>query len=47
VCAAGLLSPVRADAKLQCQSRSQLDRLYQPVVDDLNTPIQFVGLKTA
>ncbi len=44
---AGLLSPVRADGKLQRQSRSELDRLYQRVVDDLDTLIQFVGLKAA
>jgi len=44
---AGLLSPVRTDAKLHSQSRSQLDRLYQRVVDDLDTLIQFVGLKAA
>ena len=44
---AGLLSPVRADGKLQSQSRSQLNRLYQRVVDDLDTHIQFVGLKAA
>ena len=44
---AALLSPVPADGKLQSQSRSQLDRLYQRVVDDLNTLIQFVGLKAA
>ena len=44
---AGLLSPVRADAKLQSQSRSQLDRLYQRVVDDLDNLIQAVGLKAA
>jgi hypothetical protein len=44
---AGLLSPVHADGKLHSQSRSQLDRLYQRVVDDLDTLIQFVGLKAA
>jgi hypothetical protein len=44
---AGLLSPVGADAKLHSQSRSQLDRLYQRVVDDLDTLIHFVGLKAA
>jgi hypothetical protein len=44
---AGLLSPLRADAKLQSQSRSQLDRLYQRVVDDLDNLIQAVGLKAA
>src|SRR5271166_6199421 len=30
---AGLLSPVRADANLPNQRRSQLDRLYQRIVD--------------
>jgi len=44
---AGLLSPVRADAKLQSQSRLQLDRLYQRVDDDLDNLIQAVGLKAA
>ena len=44
---AGLLSPVHADGKLQSQNRSQLDQLYQRVVDDLDTLIQFVGLKAA
>jgi hypothetical protein len=43
----GLLSPVRADAKLQSQRRSQLDRLYQRVVDDLDNLIQAIGLKAA
>lgn len=33
---AGLLRPFSADPKLQQQKRSQLDRLYQRVVDDLN-----------
>ena len=44
---AGLLSPVRADAKLPNQRRSQLDRLYQRVVDDLDALIHAVGLKAA
>ena len=44
---ASLLSPVRADGKLHSQSRSQLDLLYQRVVDDLDTLIQVVGLKAA
>ncbi len=44
---AGLLSPVPADAKLRSQNRSQLDRLYQRVVDDLDALIQAVGLKAA
>ena len=44
---AGLLSPIKADASLQNQHRSQLDRLYQRVVDDLDRLIQAVGLKAA
>jgi hypothetical protein len=44
---AGLLSPVKADAKLETQRRSQLDRLYQRVIDDLDTLVRAVGLKAA
>jgi hypothetical protein len=33
---AGLLQPLSGDARLQQQKRSQLDRLYQRVVDDLD-----------
>jgi hypothetical protein len=44
---AGLLSPVRADARLPNQRRSQLDRLYQRIVDDLDALIHAVGLKAA
>ena len=44
---AGLLSPVKADAKLHSQNRSPLDRLYQRVLDDLDALIQAVGLKAA
>ena len=44
---AGLLSPFKADAKLHDQNRSQLDRLYQRVVDDLDRLINAVGLKAA
>ena len=44
---AGLLSPIKADAGLHSQRRSQLDRLYQRVVDDLDKLIQAVGLKAA
>jgi hypothetical protein len=44
---AGLLSPIKADAKLEPQRRSQLDRLYQRVIDDLDTLVQAVGLKAA
>jgi hypothetical protein len=45
--AAGLLSPVAADARLEAQKRSQLDRLYQRVIDDLDTLVRAVGLKAA
>ena len=44
---AGLLSPVSADAALPSQRRSQLDRLYQRVVDDLDALIHAIGLKAA
>jgi hypothetical protein len=44
---AGLLSPIKADARLQSQRRSQLDRLYQRVTDDLDTLVRAVGLKAA
>ena len=44
---AGLLSPIKGDATLHDQHRSQLDRLYQRVVDDLDRLIQAVGLKAA
>jgi hypothetical protein len=44
---AGLLSPINADARLQSQRRSQLDRLYQRVIDDLDTLVRAVGLKAA
>ena len=44
---AGLLQPVKADSKLQQQKRSQLDRLYQRVVDDLDQLLKAVGLKAA
>ena len=43
----GLLSPIKADATLRSQHRSQLDRLYQRVVDDLDRLIHAVGLKAA
>ena len=38
---------VRMCPKLHSQHRSQLDRLYQRVVDDLDKLIQAVGLKAA
>jgi hypothetical protein len=44
---AGLLSPVRADATLPGQRRSQLDHLYQRVSDDLDALIHAIGLKAA
>jgi hypothetical protein len=44
--AAGLLRPFRSDAQLKTQ-RSQLDCLYQRVVDDLNKLLLAVGLKAA
>jgi len=44
---AGLLSPIKSDAKLENRKRSQLDRLYQRVVDDLDTLVRAVGLKAA
>ena len=44
---AGLLSAVSADARVAHQRRSQLDRLYHRVVDDLDALVQAVGLKTA
>ncbi|MFZ0591228.1 MAG: hypothetical protein WAM39_12145 [Bryobacteraceae bacterium] len=44
--AAGLLRPFRSDAQLRTQ-RSQLDRLYQRVVDDLDKLLLAVGLKAA
>src|SRR5258706_3428537 len=44
---AGLLSPIKADARLEPQRRSQLDRLYQRVIDDLDTLVLAIGLKAA
>jgi DNA-binding transcriptional ArsR family regulator len=44
---AGLLRPFSGHTKLQQQSRSQLDRLYQRVVDDLSRLMDAVGLKAA
>jgi hypothetical protein len=43
----GLLAPFSGDAKLQRQKRSQLDKLYQRIVDDLDKLMQAVGLKAA
>ncbi len=44
---AGLLQPFRGDSKVGEQKRSQLDRLYQRVIDDLDQLIDTVGLKAA
>ena len=44
---AGLLRPVAGDRKLQQQRRSQIDHLYQRVIDDLDNLMQAVGLRTA
>jgi hypothetical protein len=44
---AGLLRPVPGDRKLHPMKRSQLDRLYQHVIDDLDNLIHAVGLKAA
>jgi hypothetical protein len=41
---AGLLNPFRADARLPHDRRTQLDRLYQRVVDDLDALVRAVGL---
>ncbi len=43
----GLLAPFFGDSKLQHQKRSQLDRLRQRVVDDLDKLLEAVGLKVA
>ena len=45
--AAGLLQPHRADSKLKVPKRTQLDRLYQKVLDDLEELVDAVGLKAA
>src|SRR5580692_2321093 len=44
---AGLLEPYRADSKLQQRKRTQLDRLYQKIVDDLDELLGALGLKAA
>src|SRR5208283_3005741 len=44
---AGLLQPYRADSKLQQHKRTQLDRLYQKIVDDLDELLGALGLKVA
>ena len=45
--AAGLLQPYRSDSKLQQRKRTQLDRLYQKIVDDLDKLLGALGLKAA
>ena len=44
---AGLLQPFSPDNKLQQQRLSQLDQLYQPVVQALDNLVHAVGLKAA
>jgi hypothetical protein len=44
---AGLLSPLKTDTKLELKQRTQLDRLYQRVIDDLDNLVRAVGLKAA
>ena len=44
---AGLLQPYRADSKLEPHKRTQLDRLYQKIVDDLDDLLGALGLKAA
>src|SRR5215813_10824893 len=41
------VTPYRADSKLQDHKRTQLDRLYQKIVDDLDELLHAVGLKAA
>ena len=43
---AGVLAPCKADRKLDKPRRTQLDRLYQQVLDDLDNLLRAVGLKT-
>jgi len=44
---AGLLHSFAGDSKLRTERRSQLDRLYQRVADDLDQLLRAVGLKIA
>jgi hypothetical protein len=44
---AGSLQPYRPDSKLQDHKRTQLDRLYQKIVDALDGLLQTLGLKAA
>ena len=45
--AAGILRPYRPDSKLQRHKQTQLDRLYQKVLNDLDHLLGAVGLKAA
>ena len=45
--AAGLLKPFEGDHKLARDKRSELDTLYQRIVDDLTALLHAVGLKIA
>ncbi len=44
---AGLLKPFPGDRKLPDDKRTQLDRLYQRVQDDLDERLKAIGLKIA
>jgi hypothetical protein len=44
---AGLLSPISGDSRLHQHKQSQLDRLYQRVVDDLDHLVRAIGLTAA
>jgi hypothetical protein len=44
---AGLLQPFPADSTVQQQKRTELDRLYQRVLDDLDQLVHAVGLEAA
>ena len=44
---AGILQPYRADSMLPDHKRTQLDRLYQKIADDLDELLHAVGLKAA
>ena len=44
---AGLLQPVAGDSRLQQKKRSQLDRLYQHIADDIANLFKAVGLHVA
>jgi hypothetical protein len=44
---AGLLDPINGDTQLRLRKRTQLDRLYQRIADDLDQLLNAVGLKLA